>query len=182
MKSYFTTGGSSGTGPVDLRSKRLLDRDLQLASSIDRRSFRSQAVRVLGIKKHEGGRRPPIANKNKWSVLNAALSKYHADLEKALNNDEYRSLWSRLDASEDYLRTEDPNILPIHIASGEAVDQSEQPEPTHSQKMSKLLKLLQLGLLHVWSKCGQHVRFCSREEYQAICLRLIGLAPANSTA
>ncbi len=84
LKSYFTTDGFSGTGPVDLRSKRLLDRDLQLTS------FRSQAVRVLGIKKHEGGGSPPIANKNKWSVLNVALSKYHADLEKVWNNDEYR--------------------------------------------------------------------------------------------
>ena len=50
---------------------------------------------MLNIKEHDGGGRPPKANKRKWADLHEALSKYKADLEKMWDKDNYQELWSQ---------------------------------------------------------------------------------------
>ena len=187
LSAYFSSGASvaGGPGPTNVLSKRVRDRDLQLAS------FRSEAYRALQIKQHEGGGRPPLANQRKLTVLNDALNVFKADLEELWGNDDYPFLWSQMQGCEEYLRRIDPNAIctqQITVSgdvvqhSGEAEQQIVQPEATQSQKMSKLVQILEQGLLHVWDRNGQHVRFCSKEEYQNRCLEFLGWAPANSTA
>ncbi len=48
--------------------------------------------------------------------------------------------------------------------------------------MNKLVKLIQVGLMHVWSSSGEHIGFYSKEEYQANCQKLMSNSPADSTA
>ncbi len=76
MNAFFMAGESpAAVAKVNSMAKRSVDRDLRL------KTFKSEALRVLDIKEHAGGGRPPEGNKRKLANLHEAISKYKADLE-----------------------------------------------------------------------------------------------------
>ena len=183
FKHSSVSDASSPSAAAEARaslSKRAFDRDLQL------KAFKQEAIGLLGIKVHSGGGRPVLANERKWAVLHEAMNTFKADLEERWEHADYIAQWSQLGRCEEYIKRVDPNaisrIQTSPLRAEVIVDQSHPPEPTQSQKMNKVVKLIEKSLLHIWDKSGQHVRFSTKEEYQSRCLELFSWSPKDSTA
>lgn len=179
LTSFFQPGKSTGSDPKSLMNQRQADFHLRL------RLFEKEGVRLLQVNTKTKVGRPTKANERSKAVLLAAKVQYKRDLEKVIGDAEYKDLWDALDTCEDYIRRCDPNILPSVASDTDQPSEdveNEQPDPNEPQVKSKVVHALQIGLMHVWNEKGGHERFSTVEEYQALCMRLLGRALTTSTA
>ena len=140
---------------------------------------------ILGVVDESNKRGPKTKiNEEKIKLIRGALEDVGRDLDGYAVEE-----WDiKVTAPLERLLAMDKSLVPAELggdvgARADAGDGDEEPfEAKHSEKCNKLVRIIQLSLMHKWSKRGVHVGWAEMKDYQAKCQLVLGFAPADSSA